>query len=86
MDKKALAAGTDPVQALMFASSVLRDMGMNAEAEEMTEKLKTFCREEYAHIRAMGRKCKALSALKDPAAWKATGAAESLHQLIFNKR
>lgn len=85
MDKKALAAGIDPVQALMFASSVLQDMGMNAEAEEIAEKLKTICREEYAHIRAMGRKRKELSALKDPTAWKATGAAESLHQLIFNK-
>ena len=85
MDKKALAAGTDPVQALMFASSVLKEMGMNTEAEEMTEKLKTFCKEEYAYVRAVGRKRRELSALRDTAAWKTTGAAESLYQLIFNK-
>lgn len=85
MDKKALVAGTDPVQALMFASSVLRDMEMNAEAEEMTEKMKTICREEYTYIRSIGRKRKELAALKDVAVWKATGAAESLYQLIFNK-
>lgn len=85
MDKQALSAGTDPVQALMFASSVLCDMGLTREADEMVEQLKAYRREEYAYVRAIGRRRKELAALKEPSAWKATGAAENLHQLIFNK-
>ncbi len=85
MDKKALQAGRDPVQALIFASSVLNDLGMHSEADDMVEQLKVMRREEYTHIKGLGRKRPELYALKTPEAWQGTGAAECLYKLIFNK-
>lgn len=85
LDKKAMNTGADPVQALMFASSVLCDMGLQEAAAEMPEQLKLHQRSIYTYVRAIGRRHKEMAVLKKPDAWKATGAADSMYRLVFGK-
>lgn len=85
MEKTALAEGKDPVQTLIFASAVLHDMKMDEEANKMVEVLRSWRREEYAHVRAMGRKRRELAVLKEAVVWKETGASQKLYELLFSR-
>lgn len=86
MDKKAMAQGVDPAQKLMFAATVLCDMGMAAEADELPEQLKNNIRTVYSYVRGLGRRRRELAAVKSPEAWQSANLPESMYKLIFNKR